>query len=420
MEKIYSVSVRSGQQAKTYSEPFQTKIDYAKGWRSVLQQAHDHGEVRCLCPGHGDKRLSVRHFAVHDSYFLARYPNSGEEHSRDCRFFALDVNKSGLAGYQAGVIDEQSDGTYKITLGIGLTIKEPVTAVDKDDLTPPAGSARATQRSMRLLGLLHFLWNEAALNVWWPAMRGKRTVATVSYRLNEAATRIVAGQTKLSDVLLTAAQTKKGKDAQRNRLRVKDAVANHTRLIVIAPLAKYKEEPTSLKITAFHGIPFLALTPALWAATTKRFPRAADAWRSGGDVFAIVQCEPGADMKSANVVGLALMQVSSTWIPVDSSYELKIAEMLASDQHDRAFVKPLRFDAKQDEVFPDFILLDTAKDTPMEVFGRADEAYELRMQEKTEYFQKHFGLNGWWWWHAAKDPDGRAIPPFPEKALRSR
>jgi hypothetical protein len=420
MEKTYSVSVRYGQLAKSYSDSFQTKSEYAKGWRSVLQQAHGNGEVRCLCPGHGDKRLSVRYFAVQDSYFLARYPNSGEEHSRDCRFFALDVNKSGLGGYHAGVIDEQSDGTYKITLGIGLTIKEPVTAVDTDEPTPSAGSARATQRSMRLLGLLHFLWNEAALNVWWPAMRGKRTVATVSYRLNETATRVLAGQTKLSDVLLTAAHAPNGREAERNRLRLKNAIANHSRLIVIAPLAKYKEEPKVLTISGFNGIPFLDLSPALWAATTKRFRRAADVWRAGGDVFAIVQCEPSADMKSANVVGLALMQVSSTWIPVDSSYELKIAEMLASDQHDRAFVKPLRFDADEDEVFPDFVLLDTAKDTPMEVFGRADEAYELRMQEKIEYFQKHFGLSGWWCWHAARDPDGRAIPSFPEKASRSR
>ena len=76
-------------------------------------------------------------------------------------------------------------------------------------------------------------------------------------------------------------------------------------------------------------------------------------------------------------------------------------------------MKPLRFDAAEDVVFPDFILLDMGADTPMEVFGRNDEAYEARKAIKMAYYQEVFGIDGWWWWNAAADPDGEHIPAFP-------
>ena len=91
-----------------------------------------------------------------------------------------------------------------------------------------------------------------------------------------------------------------------------------------------------------------------------------------------------------SIVGLALMQVSTSWIPVESSYELVIADKLVAEE--RAFLKPLRYDAGQAAVHPDFILLDTEGEAPMEVFGRSDEAYVNRRQEKVEYFN-HFILH---------------------------
>ena len=82
----------------------------------------------------------------------------------------------------------------------------------------------------------------------------------------------------------------------------------------------------------------------------------------------------------------------------------------------RGFIKPLRFDADEDVVFPDFILRDTGDDTPLEVFGRSDEAYEARREVKMAYYEKTFGIGNWWCWNAAADPDGLRIPPFPPKS----
>lgn len=417
MGKTYTVAVRTGDQTKTYSEAFQTEAQYASGWRRVLQAARDHGEVTCMCLGSGDKLLAVRYYETSDSYGLARYPNTGEAHQRDCRFYALNPQKSGLSSYQKGVVDERPDGTIKVSLAIGMTVKVPMPPVSANAVSLPRGH-RASQRSMQLLGLLHFLWDSAGLNVWWPAMQGKRTVGTVTYRLNESAENIFVGQTKLSDVLLTPAYSATGRDALRNTKRVATAIANRSRLIVIAPLASYKEEPRMLRVSGFHGIPFLDVSTAMWKSAADRFSLAASAWRDGQQVIVIAQCEPNAQSKAANVVGLALMQVNSSWIPVESSYELVIADKLVAEE--RAFLKPLRYDAGQSAFHPDFILLDTEAEAPMEVFGRTDVAYTHRMQEKVEYFNQHFGQDAWWCWNAAEDKHGQAIPDFPEKARRNR
>jgi len=370
-----------------------------------------------MCLGTGEKLLAVRYYETSDSYGLARYPNTGEAHQRDCRFYAPNAHKSGLSAYQKGVVDERPDGTVKVSLAICMMMKASIPAVDTDTKPVPKGQ-RTSQRSMQLLGLLHFLWDSAGLSVWWPAMRGKRTAGTVTYRLNEAAENILVGHARLSDVLLTSAYTAAGRDALRNTERLNAAVSNKSRMIVIAPLAAYKEEARMLRVSGFHGIPFLDVSTAMWNSAAKRFPSAFASWRGGQQVIVIAQCEPNAQSKAANVVGLALMQVSTSWIPVESSYELVIADKLVAEE--RAFLKPLRYDAGQAAVHPDFILLDTEGEAPMEVFGRSDGAYVNRRQEKVEYFNRDFGQDAWWCWNAAEDREGHAIPDFPEKARRTR
>jgi hypothetical protein len=70
---------------------------------------------------------------------------------------------------------------------------------------------------------------------------------------------------------------------------------------------------------------------------------------------------------------------------VESSYELAmVGALLAAG---RRGVKPLRYDARADVVFPDFVLTDV--DTVVEVWGitgRAD--YEHRKAEKIRHYQE--------------------------------
>lgn len=423
MGKTYSVIIElPGQKATKFSPEFQTDNAFAKGWKATLTKAHRGGTVSCACPGKGSKLLAVRNYDS-DSFCLARYPLTGGEHGNDCRFYAPDPEKSGMSGYQKGVIEDGPNGTIKIRLEIGLKKKEPSKQDIQPAPAPPPTGARNSKPAMRLLGLLNYLWDEADLNSWWPAMKGKRDLGRINLWLDEAASNITAAKVKLNSVLLLADHKPDGQWATKNRQRVDAAQKANTRLLAIVPLAGYnperdKEMASALKIVGFHGIPILDMHPGLWGRACKRFPRAIAAWQSNQRIMAIAELDLKKDGKYANVVDIALMPVTTNWIPFDSMYELMIADKLTNEE--RGFLKPLRFDADEDIVFPDFILRDTGADTPLEVFGRSDESYETRKAVKMAYYQKEFGTDRWWYWDAAQDPDGNTIKPFPEAKRKPR
>ncbi len=418
MEHVVAVTIQYGGQTTRYSPAFQTKPEFARPWKKVLQEAYGKAIVHCCCSGIGAKQLSIRHYDDSDTYGLARFPLSGWEHAKECRFYSPNSIKSGCSSYEKGVLEERADGTMKIRLGIGLTKRDALPATAKPELPLPSAGISRTQPAMKLLGLLHLLWTETDLNVWWPAMQGKRNVNRIHWWLNGAAEHITAGKHNLSRVLLLATSAEGSPDEKRNADKVREAIKTKSRMLVIAPLATHSPERESmivskLPIAGFYGIPPMFMTEAIWFSVERRFPSAVAAWRQGHKVIAIAQIDPKAGTKCsvANVVDVALMAVTDQWIPVESSYERVIADKLTAEG--RAFIKPLRFEASEDVVFPDFILRDTPKEAPLEVFGRNDEAYEARKAEKIGYYREHFGVDGWWSWNAAMDPSGSNILPFP-------
>lgn len=422
MARTYPVTINNGIRQTRYSAEFQTECEFSVSWKKVLRDAHGKFNVHCCCLGRGEKELAIRYYVDSDSYGLARFPLTGEEHGTECRFYAPNPAKSGLGEYERGVIDERPDGTTKIRLSVGLTKQDPATVHAAPNLDQPVATGKSlAQPAMRLLGLLHLLWNEAGLNVWWPAMEKKRNLGRIHWWLNSAAEHIIAGQVKLNSVLLAGASTETGADAKRNVSRVKEAIDNQTRLLVIVPLAtcstdREKSICYKLPIAGFHGIPQLEMTEAKWKAAERQFPQAVTAWHDGHRVLVIAQVEPRNERRGAvaEVVNLALMQVTQNWIPVESRHERIIADKLTAEQ--RGFVKPLRFDACEEAIFPDFILLDTENDTPMEVFGRTDEPYEARKAAKIVYYAENFGAGRWWCWNAVVKIAGEGIPAFPPAA----
>jgi hypothetical protein len=423
MPKIYAVLVRqSDGKSESYTPVFQTEDQFAHAWKNVLTLARGDGSViTCTCPGTGNKKLAIRHYEDNDLFTLARYPLSGSEHARDCKFYSPDVKHSGLRDYCAKVITEGQNGV-NIRLEIGLTKRTARAAVAAPAVAsaPQQGVGRGSRPAMRLLGLLHYLWDEANLNAWWPAMQGKRSTGLVNRELDKTASSVMVGRINLNSVLLLPDPNQDGSWACKNRERVTSAITKKHRLIAIVPLAKHtaeqaKKMASQLKIFGFQGIPLMSMTSELWNATCCRFPRAIAAWEHQQPVLAIAMLDdikPGKDRGHyAKVINLALMPVTKNWIPFDSMYEQKIADKLTAEG--RGFIKPLRYDADESLVFPDFILQDMEKEIPLEVFGRSDETYIARQAEKIAYYEEVYGTGHWWCWNAAKDPEGQNIPPFP-------
>lgn len=438
----------------TYSPEEQTSPSNELAWQTALRDAKTAERIpQCRCMRNSDNQLVIRHHQGSREYYgLARYPKKGHTHHPKCRFYADKPELSGMQGYTTDVVEEQENGTFKIKLELDRQVRELSAPAGGGSTSGKTSAPRSRKRAMRLLGLLHFLFTQGRLNVWRAGMKGKRTWPVVARVLLEEADRVVCGSAGLSEQLLLGIKvdfskkhtdaepdivpTKQETSARDNRARIKAlndnnvkvAQANKHRLVAVGRLSRYdwetasgqKQQPDLLKFSEFDGLPFMKMDKDMWGLAEKHYPSAWSTWKQGGNVCAIVRLQyfeepffPGARKVKQywKVMDIALQSLSAgSFIPVESSYENQVTEKLVAE--DRTFEKPLRFEAGEDEVFPDFILLDT-KNTqyPMEVFGLTTEAYEKREGEKRLYYEVHF-RSAWWCWKVSST---KAIPAFPAK-----
>jgi hypothetical protein len=105
-----------------------------------------------------------------------------------------------------------------------------------------------------------------------------------------------------------------------------------------------------------------------------------------------------------------LIRTNRQFIPVDSSYELKVADKLIAEK--RAYSKPLKLDEEL-RYLPDFLLHDCQEPWVLEVFGMTnDDKYQAHKLEKLQYYRDR-GIPCWQW-----EPDSdQAVPEFPGKII---
>jgi hypothetical protein len=417
MSDVYPVTITLNDRTQRYTPIFQVEAEFEQGWQSVLKAAYGRAELRCGCAGVGPKRLAVKYYEGADRYSLARFSRSGSQHSQRCQYYSAGAAQSGQGAYGAGVIDERPDGSVKIRLEIGV-VERPETGPADPDSPRSNRQPSAKRASMKLLGLLHYLWEEARLNEWKRSFASARNASGAYRWINNAADNVWVGHFKLVDLVLLPAFRSDSREAERNRARAAAALEAKHRMLIIAPLAAYTPEQADamtrqLKIGAFHGMPLTFMPGGLWESTVRRFPNAIAGWRDGHGAVAIAQVElkQGRSGLIASVIDLALMTVTPEFIPVESSYERVVANLLVAQG--RSFTKPLRYDAGADKVLPDFILMDTRKEIPLEVFGRDDADYLKRKEAKTALYNEQYGRQGWWSWDAAKNSAPATVPPFP-------
>ena len=418
MNEVHPVSITLNDRTRSYTAAFQTDPQFDTGWQSVLKSAYGRGELHCCCRGVGPKRLAVKHYEGSGQFALARFSLTGGQHAQDCQYYSANLAHAGEGGYAEGVLDQRPDGSVKIRLAVSMLERDGVAPMGSAGETSRLRNPSAKQSSMKLLGLLHYLWGEAGLNQWKPGFAGKRRSSLAYWWINNAADNVWAGDVKLAELLLVPAFGAETREAQRNRTRAASALQNRNRMLIIAPLAAFSQEQSvamaiQLKIGGFHGMPCSFMQPGLWESTTKRFPSALAGWRNGFGTVAIAQVELKTRSKGvvASVIDLALMGVTADFVPVDSSLERIVADLLV--KQGRSFTKPLRYDAGAEQVLPDFILTDTAKEVPLEVFGRDDADYLKRKVEKAAYYDEQYGPGGWWSWDASGNSSHSDFPPFP-------
>ncbi|MEN4691289.1 DUF1173 family protein [Pantoea agglomerans] len=429
-KKVYPVHFIGQRGQQEASETFQQ--NETSTWQRWLKHSRDNKKttvVTCRClPAESDpvrRRLKVHYSQDTERCWLSSYAFTGNEHKPDCRFYSVWSDERQAEIYQGDAVRTAADGTIVVRLPTGLQKKGPSEVKTAENAPVDERVKRKRRPSMRLLGLLHLLWEQSGINVWHPAFdKKKRTPGWVSWRLQQTAARIRIGRVPLEESLLLMAM-KDTPQVIANREHLRVAEKNKRRLIVVSVLAGWNEAAearlqTTLPLGLFFGFPNLMLPEDARLRLERSFGRELGDWRRGMKVVVIAETEPpettfrhvdGRNRPSScsTVIDVALMTVSPRFIPLDSGYEGMVEDLLWQEK--RAFIKPLRYDGEED-VFPDFVLKDVpgVDALPMEVFGMNTPEYLQRKQKKSVHYDVEYGQGRWWYWEATVRSE---IPAFP-------
>lgn len=393
-------------------------------WRKALETAYNRsprGRGMCHCRTDLELPLAIRRLSR--LYTIARYPNTGPLHRPDCEFFSPIREFSGSAAYAGGVIQELTQGRIKLRLSFGLRRGEGVSPVPQDRAAD-SGPRRAGQAQITLLGLLHYLWEDAEINFWHPRFAGKRRWKGLARLLRERAGRLIIARAATLESILVIAEASQ---EARNTEIIASAREEGLRLIVLGELAGVEQSVYDYAVTLRGGE---KAGLRLWASSAlidnakRRFRLRTDMPESNPVAstqrqIACMMIEMSTravarERVNARIQDMVVMHTSDHYIPVDSTYECRLAERLVEEG--REFIKPLRYDSKHALVLPDFLLLDAGnndKGLPMEIYGLDSPKYLLRKKQKETYYLKNFGKSGWWTWEPLRSP---VCPPLPELA----
>ena len=344
--------------------------DHPEAAQRLLSEAHG-SHALCLCRQPHPKLYVARR---EETYYLARFPDSGPSHAPRCASYSPDPRHCGRGGYAAGAMTELPDGRISIRLGVALdTGSGGVAPPPPDERSPAAGGSR---KDLALTGLLHLLWDRAQFNRWGPAMRGRRQYRQIHRYLIAAASGVVLRRRPLDRQIWMPEPfvfaDKPLIDARRAAAfeRLSHAEGTRRRRMLLAGQIKavFPADGGACVLRLAHAPPDLLL--ACSPRETARLRRLADVafadWptlRDDLSVFVLVtmDCVDSVWM----VARAASLAVDRHYLPVVSDADLALTSHLVGDG--RYFYKPLAYDADANR-YPTVLLTDAGPDpVPLEL-----------------------------------------------------
>lgn len=400
----------------------------------ILSVAYSMGaENLCLCKPEQPQPISIRALDDAESedgihYILARMPKSWTKHADNCVFRQTpDMTGAGNAN-DAAIRTDIATGLIDIAVDVRLsrTDPKPKDAPEPEqeaDTPKPKAKKRgsSSRNSVRLLGLLRWMWSAAELNTWRPYFANKRYWSNIQYRLVSAVENVTVKGRGLDKTLYIPPMFSSQREAQLNDawnaylLGLSATERSQHFGILVGEVKSLDAWGNSGKVFALR-LRQLRSTLSVYAELQGRLHRSYP-WLAGvldkesnlqGDRAICIATFSRNEKGFIAADEIALMRVTTDWIPIDSGFEGQIARRLVADR--RSFEKPLQYDPLLDETFPDFLLLDAgAEPLPMEVFGFSGEEYELRKAEKIQHYQQ--SGKPWWFWEPAELPSPTPFPP---------
>lgn len=373
------------------------------------------GRVRplCACQPAGVP-MYVAHLA--GRYLIKRMPDSGSDHDPDCPSFEPPAELSGL-GEVAGsaIVEDPASGMTSLKLDFALSRGGSRAAPIPGDELPDSVRTDGSKLTMR--ALVHYLWDEAGLSRWSPAMEGKRSWFVVRKYLLQAAQLNKARAGALSDILLVPEtfSADRRDDIERRRLASLARLhgprsgPSHQLMPVLGEVKNVEPARYGHRVTIKHlpSMPF-GLSDALHKKLIKRFATELDLWEADPTLHLMMVATFGLNAAGlATVDEAALVLTTQQWLIVENAHELELVGALVEQQ--RRFTKGLRYNLAPDRPVSAALLTDTAPQPVALYIDPASASDELR--DALDRLTSASGLPSWLW-HAGAEP----IPSLPAPA----
>lgn len=381
-------------------------------WHAVLKKAHTAG-IRpvCLCVKR-DNKPCLYVALVNGQYILKRLPYSGSLHAPHCDHYEPPPELSGL-GQVAGTAIREEDETHTTHLSLDFALSKGRSR------QPSAGSAvehesvRSDGTKLTMRGLLHYLFDEAGLTRWSPAMQGRRSWYVVRRELLKAAASKTTKGHPLPSILyvpepFSSDRAEELKQRRRQSLsRLHESAS--ARMLLLGEL-KAIEDARYGKCFVVKHMPDakLTLSDDLHNRLMSRFGHQLQMWAQLESSHLLTLASISRSPQGVlQIEAACLMNVNDQWLPFESMYEWELLGALLREQ--RRFTKGLRYNLPSTKPLASAVLQDVGSVSvalfvvPQPAIAQYDEAIdELMAQSMLQA----------WKWHTDTSPMPELPPPW--------
>lgn len=365
----------------------------------------------CLCRREGLPMYVAR---VADRHVLKRMPGTGAKHDFECPSYDPPTVLSGLGGLDgAAIIENADDGFTLLKLAFSLA-KVAGRAAPAIHGSANAGEVSSSGSRLSLRALLHYLWEQAGFNRWRPAMSGRRNWAVIRKFLFEAAQNKTAKSRQLADVLYIPEMFDKDREAAIEARRaaflgraIQSEAKRRTLALLIGEIKEITSARFGQRLTVKHAPGFnLMLAEDIYRRMNATFATELALWNAIEDSHLIAIATFGIDTSGiASIESIALMTVTSRWIPIESRYEATLIDGVVN--HGAGFIKGLRYNLPMNQPMASLVLQQN-KAAPVALYvvpDNVNETYRAALGEMIE----ESGIAAWVW-----ETGTGPMPEFPK------
>ncbi len=383
--------------------------------QSILESVYASKErPLCMC-----KKPAIPMYLskIHGVYYVKRMPDSGSHHTVSCESYEPPPELSGLGQVLGTAIQEDlTTGETNLKLDFALSKVGSRKAPIPSEHAPSSLETKGNKLTLR--AFLNFLWDQAGLNRWSPAMVGKRTWFVVRKNL------LLATQSKkckgedLTERLFVP-ETYKSDDALAIKVRRSTHLAQasssdgpkHKLLILIAEVKAFADAHYGKKIIFKHLPDYhFLLDTDLFERIHRRYAGVLAIWNGSQTVhlIAVATFNVGSGGVSS-IEEISFMLTNENWVPFETSSEQMLIEHLVKEE--RKFLKGLRFNMADDKPMASVLLTDL-QPVPCALYITPVGASEQFQQAQHQLIQDSEMSS--WIWNAASTQ----MPALPSVLLR--